>query len=114
MKIRSIFSTLKQKKAAQPQKIIISFDGGGVRTIAGIVFLKKTDDVQSFLIRLISLNIFSGFLFAIFNIKIFFFLSFALKTENFSEFFKIFIKLNPVIYCFIFFAIMFHLSNNNK
>ena len=44
MKIRTIFSTLKQKKAAQPQKKIISFDGGGVRAIAGIVFLKKLEE----------------------------------------------------------------------
>ena len=41
MKISSIFSTLKQKTAPQPSKKIISFDGGGVRAIAGIVFLKN-------------------------------------------------------------------------
>ena len=44
MKISSIFSTLKQKKVTQPQKRIISFDGGGVRAIAGIVFLKKFEE----------------------------------------------------------------------
>ena len=44
MKISSIFSTLKHKKVTQPQKKIISFDGGGVRAIAGIVFLKKFEE----------------------------------------------------------------------
>ena len=43
MKISNIFNTLKQKKVTQPQKKIISFDGGGVRAIAGIVFLKIID-----------------------------------------------------------------------
>ena len=44
MKISNIFSSLKPKKIAQPQKKIISFDGGGVRAIAGIVFLKKLEE----------------------------------------------------------------------
>ena len=44
MKISSIFSTLKQKRVPQPSKKIISFDGGGVRAIAGIVFLKKLEE----------------------------------------------------------------------
>jgi hypothetical protein len=35
-----IFSNLFNKKKDIPKKII-SFDGGGVRVIAGIVFLKK-------------------------------------------------------------------------
>ena len=44
MKITNIFSSFKPKKIAQPQKKIISFDGGGVRAIAGIVFLKKLEE----------------------------------------------------------------------
>jgi len=44
MKISNIFSTLKQKKVTQSQKKVISFDGGGVRAIAGIVFLKKLEE----------------------------------------------------------------------
>ena len=44
MKISNIFSSLKPKKIAQSQKKIISFDGGGVRAIAGIVFLKKLEE----------------------------------------------------------------------
>ena len=37
-----IFSNLFNKKKDSPKKII-SFDGGGVRVIAGIVFLKKLE-----------------------------------------------------------------------
>ena len=37
-----IFSNLFNKKKDIPKKII-SFDGGGVRVIAGIVFLKKLE-----------------------------------------------------------------------
>lgn len=44
MKISNILSSLRPKKIAQPQKKIISFDGGGVRAIAGIVFLKKLEE----------------------------------------------------------------------
>ena len=44
MKISNIFSTLKQKKVTQSKKKVISFDGGGVRAIAGIVFLKKLEE----------------------------------------------------------------------
>ena len=44
MKITSIFNSLKQPKAKKKSKKIISFDGGGVRAIAGIVFLKKFEE----------------------------------------------------------------------
>jgi len=37
-----MFSNLFNKKKEKPKKII-SFDGGGVRVIAGIVFLKKLE-----------------------------------------------------------------------
>ena len=52
-----IFSNIFKKRPLKKTKKILSFDGGGVRAIAGVIFLKKleVETVEKSLIHLICL-----------------------------------------------------------